>query len=166
MATEKQKEAAKKNIKKTQAAWEAMSPTEHARSQPEGRARIKPGTTGKGKYYRIVVRSKEDFVAFRYHDVGEAGGVQRLAGKRSSGSWDDQAWLISKEMAHMEGNKLVADTPDAKKILQVIGPAKHVEGDVFQGHARKNVPEREKPTPAQRRSRMKNIRKAQQARQK
>ena len=61
MATEKQKEAAKKNIKKAQAAWGAMSPTEHARSQPEGRARKKPGTTGKGKYYRIVVRSKEDF---------------------------------------------------------------------------------------------------------
>jgi hypothetical protein len=166
MATEKQKEAAKKNIKKAQAAWEAMSPTEHARSQPEGRARKKPGTTGKGKYYRIVVRSKEDFVAFRYHDVGEPGGVQRLAGKRSSGSWDDQAWLISKKMAHMEGNKLVADTSDAKKILQEFGPAKHVDGDVFQGHARKNVPEREKPTPAQRRSRMNNIRKAQQARQK
>ncbi len=166
MGTEKQKEAAKKNIKKAQAAWEAMSPTEHARSQPEGRARKIPGTTGKGKYYRIVVRSKEGFVAFRFHDVGKPGGVQRLAGKRSSGSWDDQAWLISKEMAHMEGKTLVADTPDAKKILQVIGPAKHVEGDVFQGHPRKNIPEREKPTPAQRRSGMKNIRKAQQAQQK
>ncbi|HLN90734.1 MAG TPA: hypothetical protein VK429_02605 [Patescibacteria group bacterium] len=166
MATEKQKEAAKNNIKKAQAEWKAMSSTEHARSQPKGRARKKPGTTEEGKYYRIVVRSKEDFVTFRYHDVGEPGGIQRLAGKRSSGSWDDQAWLISKEMAHMEGNTLVADTPDAKKILQVIGPAKHVKGDIFQGHPRKNVPEREKPTPTQRRARMENIRKAQQARQK
>ena len=166
MATEKKKEAAKNNIKKAQAAWKAMSSTEHARSQPEGRERKKPGTTGEGKYYRIVVRSKESFVTFRYHDVGEPGGVQRLAGKRSSGSWDDQAWLISKEMAHMEGNTLVADTPDAKKILQVIGPAKLVKGDIFQGHPRKNIPEREKPTPAQRRSRMENIRKAQQARRK
>ena len=40
MAAEKQKEAAKKNIKKAQAAWEAISPTEHARSQPEGRVAI------------------------------------------------------------------------------------------------------------------------------
>jgi hypothetical protein len=69
-------------------------------------------------------------------------------------------------MAHVEGNTLVADSPDAKNILQEFGPAKHVKGDVFQGHPRKNVPEREKPTPAQRRSRMENIRKAQQARQK
>lgn len=60
MATEKQKEAAKINIKKAQAAWKEMSSTEHARSQPEGRARRKPGTTGEGKYYRIVVRSKEE----------------------------------------------------------------------------------------------------------
>jgi len=126
MAMEKQKEAAKNNIKKAQVAWKAMSSTEHARSQPEGRARKKPGTTGEGKYYRIVVRSKEDFVAFRYHDVGGPGGIQRLAGKRFSGSWDDQAWLISKEMAHMEGNTLVADTPDAKNILQEFGPAKKV----------------------------------------
>ena len=36
-----------------------MSPTEHARAQPEGRARAKPGTKGEGKYYRIVVRPKE-----------------------------------------------------------------------------------------------------------
>lgn len=89
-----------------------------------------------------------------------------MAGKRSSGSWDDQSWLISKEMAHVEGNTLVADTTDAKEILEVIGPAKHVKGDIFQGHPRKNVPERDKPTPAHTRSRMENIRKAQQARQK
>lgn len=99
-----------------------------AKAQPEGRGRKKPGTAGEGKYYRIVVRSKEKFVTFRYHDVGEPGGILRLAGRRSSGSWDDQAWLISKQMAH--------------------------------------VPESEKPTPAQRRARSENIRKAQQARQK
>ncbi len=99
MATKKQRETAKINIKKAQAKWRAMSPKEHARSQPEGRARAKPGTKGGGKYYRIVVRPKEEFVTFRYHDVGRPGHVQRLAGKRSSGSWDDQSWLISKEDA-------------------------------------------------------------------
>ena len=165
MATKKQREAAKRNIRKAQEAWESMSSTELARSQPEGRARKGPGTTGEGKYYRVVVRSKEKFVTFRYHDVGNPGGILRLAGKRSSGSWDDQAWLISKTMAHVDGNTLVADSPDAKKILDVIGPARHVEGDVFQGHPRKNVPERAKPTPAQQRARMENIRKAQEARQ-
>ncbi|MEW6001865.1 MAG: hypothetical protein AB1638_04365 [Nitrospirota bacterium] len=46
MATQKQKEAAKKNIEKAQAAWQAMSPKEHAKAQPEGRSRRKPGTKG------------------------------------------------------------------------------------------------------------------------
>lgn len=138
--------------------------SEAALSQPEGRARRKPGTMGKGKYYRVVVRPKEQFSTFRYHDVGEPGGILRLAGRRSSGSWADQAWLISKEMAHIEGNTLVADHADARKVLKVIGPAKHIKGDVFQGHPRKNVPESEKPTLAQRRARTANIRKAHAAR--
>jgi len=34
-----------------------------------GTGKKKPGRTGEGKYYRIFVRSKEDFVTFRYHDV-------------------------------------------------------------------------------------------------
>jgi hypothetical protein len=166
VATAKQKEAAKKNIKKAQAAWQAMSPREHSLAQPEGRSRAKPGTKGEGKYYRIVVRPKEEFTTFRYHDVGEPGGIQRLSGKRSSGSWDDQAWLIDKDMAHIEGDTLVADTPDAQEVLDEIGPARHLKGDIFQGHPRKNVPEREKPTPAQQRAQMENIHKAQKAQRK
>ena len=102
MATEKQREAARRNIKKAQAVWRAMSHEEHARAQPQGRGRKKPGTTGEGEYYRITVRPKEEFVTFRTQDVGEPGHVQRLAGKRGSGSWDTQAWLISKHDAHVE----------------------------------------------------------------
>jgi hypothetical protein len=98
--------------------------------------------------------------------VGRPGHVQRLAGKRSSGSWDDQAWLIGKKDAHIENGKLVADTPGARKILEVIGPAKRVKGEIFRGHPRKNVPEREKPTPAQKRAQMQNIRKAQETKRK
>jgi len=164
MATKRQKEAAKKNIRKAQAAWQGMSRTKHAAAQPEGRARAKPGAKGEGDYYRIVVRPKEDFVTFRYHDVGRPGGIQRLAGKRAGGSWADQAWLISKEDAHVDDGRLVADSSAARKVLDVIGPAKKVKGDIFEGHPRRNVPEKEKPTPAQRRARMANIRKAQQAR--
>lgn len=164
MATTKQKKAARKNIKKAQARWRAMSPRQHALAQPAGRARAKPGTKGQGEYYRIVVQPKEEFATFRYHDVGRPGRIQRLSGKRSGGSWDDQAWLISKKMAHPARGRLVADAPAAQKVLDKIGPAKHVKGDVFQGHPRRNVPESEKPTPAQRRAQLKNIRKAQEAR--
>jgi hypothetical protein len=38
------------------------------------------------------------------------------------------------------------------------------QGDVFEANPRPNIPEREKPTPAQRRARRTNIKKAQAAR--
>lgn len=164
MATEKQKETARENIKKAQERWSSMSSSERSRSQPEGRERGKPGETGGGEYFRIVIRPKEEFETFRYHDVGEPGHIQRLAGKRTSGSWDDQAWLISKQDAHIESGKLVADTGEARDILDTYGPVRHIEGDIFEGHPRRNVPESAKPTPAQQKARRENIRKAQAAR--
>jgi hypothetical protein len=88
----------------------------------------------------------------------------RLAGKRAGGSWADVAWLISKQDAHVENGRLVADTPAVRRILKVIGPARHVKGDVFRGHPRKDVREADKPTAAQRRAQRANIRKAQRAR--
>jgi len=161
MATSKQKAAAKRNIRKAQAAWRSMSRTAHARAQPEGRRRRKPGSTGGGDYYRVEVRPKGEFVTFRTHDIGEPGHVQRIAGKRRSGSWDDQTWLISKSDAHVEGGRLVADTADVAAVLVKIGPAQHAYADRFEGHPRYNVPEKDKPTPAQKRARRTNIRKAQ-----
>jgi hypothetical protein len=165
MATAKQKKAAQKNIKKAQAAWQKMSSREHSRAQPEGRGRAKPGSTGEGDYYHIEVRPKDEFVSFRTHDVGEKGGIQRVGGKRSSGSWDDQKWLISKEHAHIENGKLVPDTEDAREALDALGsePA-HISGDRFKAKPRPNVPEKEKPTAAQRRAQQRNIKKAQAAR--
>lgn len=165
MATEKQRAAARRNIKKAQAVWQSMSHREHARSQPEGRGRNKPGTQGSGDYYHVAVRAKSDFVTFRTQDVGEPGHIQRVAGKRGSGSWDTVKWLISKRDAHMEDGELVADTPEAKKLLDRLasGP-EHKRGDTFEAKLRPNVPERKKPTPAQRRAQRANIRKAQAAR--
>lgn len=133
MTTTKQKEAAKENIKKAQQKWQAMTPGERPSAQPEGRKRSKPGTKGEGDYFRIVVRPKEEFATFRYHDVGEKGHILRLAGKRKSGSWDTQVWLISKEDAHIEGGTLVSDTEDAKKLIEGLGTKpKHVKGDIFE----------------------------------
>jgi hypothetical protein len=53
MATAKQREAARKNVCKAQAAWRSMSHEQHARAQPEGREREKPGTQGGGDYFRV-----------------------------------------------------------------------------------------------------------------
>jgi hypothetical protein len=165
MATEKQREAARRNVRKAQAAWQSMSRTERARAQPEGRQRQKPGTTGEGEFYRITVRPKEEFVTFRTQDVGGPGHIERVAGKRSGGSWDTQAWLIGKSDAHVEGGELVPDTAEAQKVLAELGSRpSHVEGDVFEARPRPNAPEQEKPTPAQQRARLTNIKKAQAAR--
>jgi hypothetical protein len=165
MATERQRAAARRNIKKAQAAWRSKSHQEHARAQPQGRQRRKPGTTGEGEYYRVRVRPKEEFVTFRTQDVGEPGHVQRVGGKRQSGSWDTQAWLISKHDAHVEDGRLIPDTSEAKHVWAELGSEPRLEkGDVFEAEPRPNVPERKKPTPAQRRARSTNIKKAQAAR--
>jgi len=165
MATEKQREAARRNVKKAQAAWKSMSHAERARAQPQGRGRKKPGTGGEGEFYRIVVRPKEEFQTFRTQDVGKPGGLERVGGKRESGSWDTQAWLVSKRDAHIEGDKLVPDSAGARDLFAKLGSEPvHVKGDIFEAKDRPNVPEREKPTAAQRRARHENIKKAQAAR--
>lgn len=166
MATQKQREAAKQNIKKAQKKWESMTHREHALAQPQGRGREKPGETGQGEYFRVVLRPKDEFVTFRNQDVGEKGGdLQRLAGKRQSGSWDTQAWLVNKHSAHIEGDHLVADTDDVRDLFNKLGSTpKRVDADIFAAKPRRDVPESEKPTAAQKRARHENIKKAQQAR--
>lgn len=165
MITTKQREAAKRNIMHAQAAWKSMTHRRRALAQPEGRDRAQPGTDGGGDYYRIVVRPKSDFVTFRYQDVGEKGHLQRLAGKRSSGSWSTQAWLISKSDAHVADNVLVADSKAARDLLMILGSEpRRKKGDLFTAKDRRNVPERGKPTASQQKARMENIKKAQAVR--
>lgn len=165
MASAKQKRAAKKNIKKAQKKWRSMSKSQHARAQPQGRARKKPGTGGKGKFYRITVRPKTEFASFRNHDVGTKGHIQRIAGKRKNGSWSTQAWLIAKTDASAKGTTLVGKTKAAKDVIsKLTRKPKKIKGDVFQAGPRKNVPEKSKPTKAMKKAQTRNIKKAQKAR--
>ncbi len=164
MATARQSAAARRNIRKASARWKSMSSRQRARSQPEGLRRRRPGSTGKGKYYRVAVRPKSEFVSFRTQDVGRPGHIQRVAGRRTSGSWSTVTWLIGKDDAHLERGRLVADTPSARKVLrQLRSTPVRVVGDRFKALSRRNVPEREKPTAAQTRARKRNIKKAQAA---
>jgi len=127
--------------------------------------RAKPGSTGKGDFYRIEVRPKSEFKTFRVQDVGKKGGLERLAGKRTSGSWDTVTWLVSKEDAHVKNGHLIITGAKAKSVLKSIsGHMYHVKGDIFRAHPRKNVPEESKPTAAMKRAQRKNIKKAQAAR--
>ncbi len=121
-----------------------------------------PGTGGQGEYYHVEVRPGDDFVSFRTQDVGDPGHVQRVAGKRASGSWATVKWLIGKEDAHVSGDSLVPDTKDAKDVLKQLGSKPvHKEGDLFEAKPRRNVAEKSKPTAAQKKARSQNIRKAQ-----
>ena len=145
--------------KKAQAKWRSLF--------HRAKSRAKPGTKGEGKFYRIVVRPKSEFVTFRNQDVGKKGHLQRLAGRRKSGSWDTQAWLISKKDAHLSKGVLIGDTPDAKKLLATFQTKpRKVKGDVFNARDRKNIPEKEKPTPAMKSAQKRNIKKTQAARRK
>ena len=167
MATEKQLAAARENIKKAQKRWKEMHSTEHARSQPQGRGRQKPGSTGEGDYYHVEVRPKGEFKTFRTQDVGGKGHIQRVAGRRESGSWATVKWLISKDDAHVRGGRLVGDTKDAKDLLSNLGSEpRQQKGDQFKATDRRNVPENEKPTAAQSKARGRNIKKAQASRPK
>lgn len=123
-----------------------------------------PGSTGKGKFYRIEIRPKGQFSSFRMQDVGKKGGLERLAGHRPSGSWDTVSWLISKDKAAVVKRHLKITGAKEKSVLkQIKGPITHVKGDIFHAHPR-NVPEAKKPTPAMKRAQQANIKKAQKAR--
>jgi len=166
MATARQVAAARRNIRKAAARWRSMTSRQRALAQPQGRSRRRPRSTGKGKYFRIAVRPKTGFVSFRTQDVGRPGHIQRVAGRRASGSWGTVTWLIGKEDAHVEDGKLVGDTRDAKDLIKKLGSKPvHIRGDRFEAKPRRNVPERSKPTAAQTRARRENIKSAQAARE-
>jgi hypothetical protein len=166
MATQKQIQAARQNIKKAQETWQNMTSRQKALRQPEGGSRKKPGMGDIGSYYRVVVRPKSEFVTFRTHDIGRSGHTQRIAGKRSSGSWATHTWLIAKNDAYVKNGHLKADNKKVKNILQNLrGPIKKLKGNIFRAKPRKNIPEKDKPTKKQQQARQ-NIKKAQQARAK
>ncbi len=131
---------------------------------PAARKRAKPGSRGGGRFFHIEIRPSKQFVAFRVQDVGAPGGVERVAGQRASGSWDTAKWLVEKTHAHIEHERLVPDSQEAKKLFATLGSAPvHVAGDRFRAKPRRDIPEAEKPTPAMRRAQLANIKKAQAA---
>lgn len=131
------------------------------------RRRAKPGSKGGGRFFHIEVRPSQEFVAFRVQDVGAPGGVERVAGQRANGSWDTAKWLIEKTHAHLEGERLVPDSAEARKMFKSLGSVPvHVAGDRFKAKPRRDIPESEKPTPAMRRAQLANIKKAQAAQHK
>ncbi len=163
--SKKKQIAARQNIKKAQARWESVSRRQHSLAKPKGRAGRRPGAGG-GLFYRVEVRPKSEFVSFRTHDVGEEGNLERIAGKRRSGSWDTATWLVEKKAAHLnEKGQLVIDDPKARTALkQIRGPIVHKKGDIFRAFPAKSVAESANPTEARVRSWHRKIKRAQPAR--
>ena len=134
-------------------------------TEKKSRGRKKPGDTGEGKYYHVEVRPKDGFTAFRTQDVGDPGHLQRVAGKGESGSWTTVKWLISKEDAHVEDDRLVPDTKDARELIGKLGTQPvHVSGDRFKAKPRRSVSGRSGPTTTQTPARQQKIKKPQAAR--
>jgi|SRR5215510_14037664 len=110
------------------------------------KTRKKPGSTGKGEYYHIEVLPKADFVTFQTQDVGRRGHIQRVAGLRSSGYWSTVKWLIDKDDAHIQDNKLVPDTKAAKNVIEQLGSEPvHMLGDLFKARPRPSFRQEVKP---------------------
>jgi hypothetical protein len=142
----------------------SSSTTKSGKGTRSSSSRRSPGSGGQGEYYHVEVRPGGDFVTFRTQDVGDPGHIQRVAGKRETGSWATVKWLIDKNDAHVEGNTLVGDTSEAKDVLKKLGSkVVHKSGDRFEAKPRRNVPEKSKPTAAQKKARSQNIKKAQAA---
>ena len=131
------------------------------------KTRREPGSRGQGEYYHVEVRPSDDFVTFRTQDIGDPGHVQRVAGKRETGSWATVKWLIGKQDAHVSDGTLIGDTKDAKDVIKKLGsrPMKK-KGDIFEAKPRRNVSERSKLTSAQTSAQNQSIKKAQSARKK
>ena len=139
----------------------------HKKAQVRDPSRRKPGSSGKGDYYHVEVRPGERFVTFRTQDVGRRGHIQRVVGQRSSGYWTTVKWLIGKEDAHVQDEKLVPETKAAKAVIDQLGSQPvHLVGDRFKARPQPNAPESTDPTSVQRPARRENIKKAPAARRK
>jgi hypothetical protein len=152
MAVVRQRQSEKQNNKKP---------------QTKRQTRKAPGSSGRGDYYHVEVLPGEEFVTFQTQDVGRRGHIQRVAGKRSSGYWTTVKWLIGKEDAHIQDEKLVPDTKAAKDVINQLGsqPVRLV-GDRFKAKPKPHGSETIMPTFTEGRTRRENLKKTQPSRRK
>jgi hypothetical protein len=127
------------NFQEAREAWACRNRAEQVPPPAEGPGQAAPLPGDGYEYYRIILRPNDDFETFRYQDIGRPGHIQRLSGKHLGGYWDDQAWLISKGDAHLAGDTLVADTTEARHVLEAFSPLVHVGGNIFKGRPRQDM---------------------------
>lgn len=92
----------------------------------------KLASVGNSNFYHIEVKSQREFKRFRVQDVSTDGCIECVGGQHADGTWDTVKWLVSKDLAHVEDGKLVADHADAQELfdrLEIV-PI-HLTGDRF-----------------------------------
>lgn len=100
--------------------------------------RARPGAGGTGDFYHIELHPKTEYVTFRTQDVGERGGLERLAGQKPDGSWETAAWLVAKSCAQVnaQGHLVITDEKAQSILNQITEPIVQVKGDIFRSHVR------------------------------
>ena len=89
-------------------------------------------TENQSGFYYIEIRAKAPYKTFRVFAVGDKSGIERVAGQRADGSWETVKWLVSKELAHVENGKLVAESPEAIELFDKFYSApEQIEGNLF-----------------------------------
>ena len=139
----------------------------YKKSVSRPKTRQKPRTARVAQYYHIEVLPRADFVNFQTQAVGRQGRIQRVAGQRSSGYWSTVKWMIDKKEAHVQDNKLVADSLAAKSVMEQLGsePVRML-GDLFKARPRPGFREEPKPVRSSPRVRRENGTKSRASRKK
>ena len=103
-----------------------------ARSTPKNAGTSAGSAARNAGFFQVQLRDRKQFSNFRTEKLDTQGRIQRIAGQRSgSSAWTDQELQISKECAHIENHRLIADTDEARRYLGHVGPVEHVGGDLF-----------------------------------
>ena len=143
------------------------SSQKYKKSVSRPKSRQQPRRVRVAEYYHIEVLPRTDFVSFQTQAVGRQGRIQRVAGQRSSGYWSTVKWMIDKKEAHVQDNKLVADSLAAKNVMEQLGsePVRML-GDLFKARPRPSFHEEPKPTGPPPRARHENGRRPRASRKK
>jgi hypothetical protein len=89
-------------------------------------------TASKRGYFRIIIRPRKQFVAFRTLGAEAPSSVQRLTNHQPMSIRPNQTWLLSKEIAHVEKGRIIPDTSEAVELLAAFGHQPvHQRDDLF-----------------------------------
>lgn len=114
------------------AARPAAARSSPSRATPQGAGSGAGSTARNAGFFQVQLRERTQFSQFRTEKLDAQGRIQRIAGQRAgSSAWTDQELQISKECAHIENHRLIADTDEARRYLGHVGPVEHVGGDIF-----------------------------------